>query len=119
MRTDRGLWYREDERDGRIDLVPVDGAAMTDTAFRHRWQIVTELPGGARVSTVFLALDHAYLPGGPPMLYETMVFGGPVDQTQKRYRYSTRAEAEIGHAKYVEQAKDALAGAVAFLPDAV
>ena len=51
----------------------------------------TELPGGVVVSTVFLALDHAF--GlGEPQLYETMIFEGPLDGTQDRY--ATRAAAE-------------------------
>lgn len=51
---------------------------------------------GVQVSTVFLALDHAY-GGGAPLLFETMIFGGEHDQYQERY--STWAEAEEGHRK--------------------
>ena len=47
------------------------------------------------VSTVFLGLDHGYC-GGPPILFETMIFGGPKDGYQ--VRYSTWDEAERGHA---------------------
>jgi len=45
------------------------------------------------VSTVFLGLDHSVR--GPPQLFESMVFGGPLDGTQ--HRYSTWEEAERGH----------------------
>jgi len=62
----------------------------------------TELPGGVVVSTVFLALDHNF-GGGVPVLFETMIFGGPLDETQDRY--TTRAAAENGHRYYVEQAR--------------
>ena len=48
------------------------------------------------VSTVFLGLDHS-LGHGAPMMYETMIFGGPHDEYQDRY--STRAEAVAGHAR--------------------
>ena len=62
----------------------------------------TELPGDVVVSTVFLGLDHAF--GlGEPQLYETMISGGPLDETQDRY--ATRAAAENGHRHYVEQAR--------------
>ena len=48
------------------------------------------------VSTVFLGLDHSF--GGPtPILWETMIFGGPHDGYQARY--ATHDEAMIGHAK--------------------
>lgn len=45
------------------------------------------------VSTVFLGLDHSF-GGGPPLLFETMVFGGGRDQEMRRY--STWDQAEEG-----------------------
>jgi hypothetical protein len=53
---------------------------------------------GARISTVFLGLDHAFVPTEPhvPILFETMIFGGEHDGYQQRY--ATWAEAEAGHA---------------------
>lgn len=46
------------------------------------------------VSTVFLGIDHQFYPG-PPLLFETMVFGGDLDQTCRRC--STWEEAEAQH----------------------
>ena len=57
--------------------------------------------GKAEVSTVFLGMDHNWA-NGPPLLFETMVFGLD-DELQERY--STWAEAEVGHAKTVEWVK--------------
>jgi hypothetical protein len=57
--------------------------------------------GDVRVSTVFLGIDHAWGEGMPPLLYETMVFNGPHDGTQRRY--STREEALVGHRAMVEK----------------
>jgi hypothetical protein len=54
-----------------------------------------------RVSTVFLVMNHNHF-GGPPILFETMVFGGPMDQEQRRC--STWAEAEAQHWEVVENA---------------
>lgn len=54
-----------------------------------------EGPAGWRVSTVFLGLDHRHVGTGPPILWETMVFGGPLDQAQRRY--TSRADALRGH----------------------
>jgi hypothetical protein len=48
-----------------------------------------------RVSTVFLGLDHRYVGKGPPILWETMVFGGPHDGAQRRY--SGTVDASEGH----------------------
>jgi len=56
------------------------------------------------VSTVFLGLDHSF-GGSTPILFETMVFGGPLDQEQERY--ATRKEAQAGHDKMVERVKEA------------
>lgn len=47
------------------------------------------------VSTVFLGLDHNFFGSGPPVLFETMIFGGPHDEFCDRYR--TVAEAREGH----------------------
>ncbi len=58
--------------------------------------------GGAWVSTVFLGLDHSFGPG-PPVLFETMVFEGPLDGTEDRY--STWQEAEEGHRRMVALVK--------------
>ena len=56
--------------------------------------------GGYEVSTVFLMLDHQF-GDGPPVLWETMVFGeGPWDQWQDRY--TSKADAEAGHKRIVE-----------------
>lgn len=53
--------------------------------------------GDILVSTVFLGIDHrmSFGPSGPPILFETMVFGGEFDQHQKRY--SIYDKAKEGH----------------------
>jgi len=62
--------------------------------------------GEVRVSTVFLAIDHSFN-SRIPILFETMAFGGPLDQEQERY--ATWAEAERGHAAMVERVIASLA----------
>lgn len=62
--------------------------------------------GHAEISTVFLGLDHNHWGKGPAILFETMIFlddGG----TDDCWRYSTWAEAEVGHAKAVEMVREA------------
>ena len=55
----------------------------------------TALGRGVRVSTIFLGLDHRFVGGGPPLLFETMIFGGERDGAQ--WRYATWDEAIMGH----------------------
>ncbi len=64
---------------------------------------MTEL-GQVMVSTVFLVLNHNYAGTGPPVLYETMIFGGPHDERQ--WRYATREAALAGHDQAVSLARD-------------
>lgn len=77
------------------------------TAKRHVGQ--DEPLPGVRVSTVFLGLDHRFGSDGPPLIFETMVFGGELDQEQERY--STWEEAERGHAAMIERVKASTAQA--------
>lgn len=55
------------------------------------------------VSTVWLGLDHAFGPG-PPLIFETMIF---IDGWTESYmdRYTTEAEAIIGHRRAVRLAE--------------
>jgi hypothetical protein len=57
--------------------------------------------GAIYVSTVFLGLDHNLFGSGPPLLFETMVFGPYGGDEQ--WRYSTWAEAEAGHKEVVAE----------------
>jgi hypothetical protein len=59
--------------------------------------------GDADVSTVFLGLDHSW-GGGPPLLFETMVFGGQYDEEQ--WRYSTYDDALEGHLEIVKMVQE-------------
>lgn len=60
----------------------------------------TELPGGCRVSTVWLGLDHSF-GTGPPLIFESMVFGPDTSTDLDMMRYSTREQAELGHSELV------------------
>lgn len=62
--------------------------------------------GEVRVSTVFLGLDHSF-GGGVPILFETMIFGGPYDDFQRRYE--TWDEAEAGHKAALEMVMEDVA----------
>jgi len=58
--------------------------------------------GDVHISTVFLGLNHSWVPG-PPILFETMIFGGEHDEYQERY--SDWNSALIGHAYAVSIVK--------------
>ena len=53
---------------------------------------------GVKVSTVFLGMDHRFMGEGPPVLWETTVFGGDQDQAQERY--TSAMEARLGHIRW-------------------
>lgn len=64
---------------------------------------------GVRVSTVFLGIDHVFFPVNygikkAPVLFETMVFGGELDEFQ--WRYCTYGEAKRGHWEVVNAIKE-------------
>lgn len=64
---------------------------------RIAWDEVGEI----QVSTVFLGMNHGY--HGQVLLFETMVFGGEMNEYQERYE--TYDEALEGHANVLKQVK--------------
>ena len=69
----------------------------------------TEIGDKILVSTIFTGIDYGYpfgQPGYKPLLFETMVFGGPLDHYQERY--STWIGAEYGHDKIVAKIHEKL-----------
>lgn len=64
---------------------------------------VTQITSKVRVSTVFIGIDYDFLGEGRPILFETRVFGGRLDQDCERT--CTWAEAEKCHTKWVELAE--------------
>jgi len=59
----------------------------------------TTISDDVLVSTVFLGIDHQF-EDGPPLLFETMIFGG--DRDGDMWRYATWDEAEAGHDEAVK-----------------
>lgn len=58
-----------------------------------RVKIDGEDAGEVEISTVFLGIDHGF--GETPLLFETMIFGSPLDEYQTRC--STWQQAEAMH----------------------
>lgn len=60
------------------------------------------------VSTVFLGLNHRFFGKGPPLVFETMVFGINAEDEAMTRRYSSWDDAETGHKAAVRRVKDLL-----------
>ena len=80
--------------------VPVDLMTWGKWYEKAHRSVAKTKNGGITVSTVFLGLDHQW-GDGPPLLFETMVFGGEFNGEMDRY--STWEEAEIGHKTMCEK----------------
>jgi hypothetical protein len=77
-----GAWFERASRD-RSRIIAADKDEGRDGG------------GEILVSTVFLGLDHNFSGIGPPVLWETLVFGGPLDE--EMHRYTSREAALAGH----------------------
>lgn len=80
----------------KVDTAEEWARGFSDHLNRH---VGDEMVGEARISTVFLGVDHNFLPNRPPLLFETMIFGGVHDGHQTRA--STYEEAKKQHAEAV------------------
>ena len=63
------------------------------------WRVDVTKIDDVVISTVFLGLDYRMSRGGPPLLFETKVFGGSLDRFQNRC--ATWDKAEAMHAEAV------------------
>lgn len=82
----------------KIEPDLIKWAQWFEKAERH--VAVTQV-ADSKVSTVFLGLDHNFNKNGPPVLWETMVFGGILDQEQERCS-GNREQAEAMHLNMVQ-----------------
>lgn len=86
--------------DGEPQAVGVlEWAEWFETQPRERIVLRDTVRRGIEVSTVFLGLDHDFFMHGTPVLWESMIFGGPFDGHQDRY--TSKLEALEGHADCV------------------
>lgn len=73
--------------------------ARGEAADESWWRIQTEV-GDHTVSTVWLGIDHNFSGDGPPLIFESMIFGDD-DELEIR-RYATWEEARVGHEELVQ-----------------
>lgn len=79
-----------------------ENASSSSENFQARNVAQTTLPWDIKISTVFLGMNYRF-GEGPPLIFETMIFGGEHDQYQDRY--STWEEAVKWHEKAVKLAQ--------------
>lgn len=73
-----------------------------DTALESWWRRQTRLDDKVEVSTVWIGLVMST--GGPPLIWESMIFGGNHDGDQ--WRYASRAEALDHHENIVRALRE-------------
>ena len=90
------------DEDGNVSetLDPLEWAKNFSMADRR--VAFTEISDTSYLSTVFLGLDHGFLFNGPPLIFESMLFGTDEELCQ---RYSTREDALKGHLKILLREK--------------
>ncbi len=72
-------WYILDGHETK----PVDSLEEWSNKMQMDRHVAQDVIGDIRISTVFLGLDHNHF-DGPPILFETMIFGGQHDEYQAR-----------------------------------
>lgn len=102
MEQEHGFWILDDKK-----LIPVGDDILRWAEFfqQHEKRIVgfSTLADDVEVSTVFIGIPALVYRQGPPLLFETMIIGGPLDR--ERDRYATWDEAVSGHEKMVKRAE--------------
>jgi len=107
MKTDLGLYILVNGREPRRITDALLWGQWMATARRHVGDTclhgkIDRKKHTVRISTVFLGSDHGFWEKDkPPVLFETMVFGGPNQGDQRRY--CTWDEAVKGHQEWVER----------------
>lgn len=95
-------------KDGKPVMEPdiLKWAKWLESSDEERVLRKDKLDGDVEVSTVFLGFDRSF-GDGPPVLWETNIFGGPHDKF--RERYTSEAEAIAGHMRAIALARTQVA----------
>ncbi len=100
--TKKFWYYYMDEKDRVHKTSDIEKFAKYSMG-RKTWQIESVPRKGVRISTVFLTVDYTFGMSKPPILFETMIFGGA--RNRETRRYSTKKQAEQGHDAIVRSFK--------------
>ncbi|MEO6121153.1 MAG: hypothetical protein ABIW46_05805 [Acidimicrobiales bacterium] len=85
-----GLWF---DRDGKPIGVKEMAALSRDNKYRV---VARDYVGQVEIATIWLGFDHS-LRGSTPVIFATFVFGGSLDEYERRY--ATETAARSGHEK--------------------
>jgi hypothetical protein len=107
MKLEQELWVLEGHQPKRVDNLYVWARWRAELGNGNR--VAEDHIGDVRVSTMFRGINHALFDDGPPLLFETIIFGGPHHMYQRRC--ATWTEAELCHSEAVRlvQAGDKVA----------
>jgi len=98
------FWYKLDG----IRPVPDETNGLWSIQNKEARRVaLTKIAEDVEVSTVFLGLDHNFGDRNKPILFETLVFGGPMDGSMRRYE--NWIEAEQGHQEMVDKVRENMA----------
>jgi hypothetical protein len=82
------------------DLMQQRTENLKDGIPRESWWGKKTMIGDVEISTVWLGLDHSFLTG-PPLTWETMIFGGRYADADLQWRYTTRGQAYDHHEQII------------------
>lgn len=100
----RSMLFILDDDDNSLAVITTKEWSDWFSENSERRVIADDTVQNVRISTVFLGLDHNHSGVGPPLLFETMIFGG--DHDQHMWRCSTKEQAEEQHARTVSFVRD-------------
>lgn len=101
MSDDLYRYYERDCTPITIDLNTPEGVEKMREIWSHEYRrVAQDYIGDVHVSTVFLPIDHGW-GEGPPILFETMVFGYGGD-SEYQWRYISEEDAVSGHSLIVD-----------------
>ncbi len=94
------------DHDGTVHRT--DDAAVFDRMFANEdlTDIDVTSVGDVLITTTFTGLDCNQSDTGPPILFSTLVFGGPLGGQERLY--PTETEARLGHHEVTEQVRQQL-----------
>lgn len=96
------------DRDGRPLTLLEWGALSRDDVYKLVAEdlVVDEQGNVTTVSTVWLGIDHSFGMGGPPIIFETMLFSEDPRLDCWQRRYPTEAMARAGHDRALAELRD-------------
>ena len=83
---------------------PIDLRTFAELAESHQRVVAYSLVGDVEVLTVWLGVNHNFIGIGPPIIFETKIFGG--EHHLRMARYATKEGARAGHDLVVKALRD-------------